>query len=59
MTFNLNGSVNQEFNFIDKILKKNLFAINSNKIHILLSLPKMTFNLNGSVNQELNFIDKM
>jgi hypothetical protein len=26
MTFNLNGSVNQEFNFIDKIKKKN-FAI--------------------------------
>jgi hypothetical protein len=34
MTFNLNGSVNQEFNFIDKIYKKNFFAINSNKIHI-------------------------
>ena len=33
MTFNLKGSVNQEFNFIDKIKKKNV-AINSNKIHI-------------------------
>jgi hypothetical protein len=34
MTFNLNGSVNQYFNFIDKMLKTKLFVINSNKIHI-------------------------
>ena len=33
MTFNLNGSVNQEFNFIDKCKKKK-FVINSNDIHI-------------------------
>jgi hypothetical protein len=34
MTFNLNGSVNQEFNFIEKIKKNNFSVINSNKIHI-------------------------
>ena len=34
MTFNLNGYVNQEFNFNVKMLKTKIFVINSNKIHI-------------------------
>ena len=33
MTFNLNGSVNQEFSFIVKIKKKKKIVTNSNKIH--------------------------
>jgi hypothetical protein len=33
--FNVKGSVNQEFNFIDKIKKKTFSVTNSNKIHIL------------------------
>ena len=35
MTFNLKGSALQEFSFIVKIKKKNFFAANSIKIHIL------------------------
>ena len=34
MTFNLRGLIDQEFNFIDKMLSTKLFVINSNKIHI-------------------------
>ena len=34
MTFNLNGSVNQEFSFIVKIRRKKKIVTNSNKIHI-------------------------
>ena len=38
MTFNLNGSVKQEFNFIDKVLKKNFFVTNSNKFTFSVSV---------------------
>jgi hypothetical protein len=34
MTFNLKGSVHQEFSFIVKIKKKSFFVTNSNKINI-------------------------
>ena len=34
MTFSLKGSVDQEFSFIVKIKKKNIFCNNSNKIYI-------------------------
>ena len=34
MTFNLNGSVDQEFSFIVKIKNKTLCVTNSNKINI-------------------------